>query len=158
MSYNQPSRYDLEKREGWDTIARTVPSLNFKSEWDIKIIPPFAGAVARFRVLYKGKDLSVYLDSNDSLGCVGEPYWELYPYNGDTLRFLMNDTEELMAAIEEEINRGKDPLLEISGIIASCEMECNYISDNNGHCMDDDINHEITNAYNDIKRILEGVK
>jgi len=43
---------------------------------------------------------SIYLDSHDRLGCVGEPYWEVYPCDGDTGRCLKAEIAELLKLIE----------------------------------------------------------
>lgn len=84
-----------------------IPYLPFKQGWLIKIIPPFAGAVARFLVS-KGdnveKYVSVYLDCYSQLGIHESPYWEVYPYNGDTFRCDMNEVNSLIDAIECSLN------------------------------------------------------
>lgn len=59
-----------------------IPSFNLPRNWKIKVIPPFAGAVARFQLTSpKGKIYSVYLDAYNALGYYGKdvPYWEVYP-------------------------------------------------------------------------------
>jgi len=78
-----------------------IPSLHFKQEWNVKIIPPFGGAIARFWIDYNGRHISCYLDCYDELGYYGEPYWEIYPYQDDVWRCGMMETEELMEKIEE---------------------------------------------------------
>ena len=45
-----------------------VQKLNFKEHWDVRIIPPFLGALVRFWVYNKDKKASVYLDVENSLG------------------------------------------------------------------------------------------
>lgn len=77
-----------------------IPYLQFPQEWKIKIVPPNM-AVVRFIVEHNNKRISVYLDCYDILGCVGEPYWEIYPYEEDTFRCLMNETDELLEAIKK---------------------------------------------------------
>jgi len=99
---NYLERAKIERDEKWNEILQQVPALNFDKEWGIKIIPPLAGAVARFHVEKDGKHLcSVYLDWYDKLGCVGEPYYELCPFENDTKRYLLNETEELINDIRE---------------------------------------------------------
>ena len=83
--------------------AGKIPSLKFPIDWNITIIPPFAGAMVRFRVSKDncpGKEVSVYLDCDDSLGSVGQPYWEIYPFKEDVGRFFLDETEELLDAID----------------------------------------------------------
>jgi len=88
-----------------------IPTINFKPDWDVKIIPPFGGAVVRF-IVTKGKArVSVYLDCYDLIGIYGEPYWEIYPgyfytekdgdiVYEDTMRYDMKDTSGLIKGIE----------------------------------------------------------
>lgn len=92
-----------EKIQGHDKWFKEMPSINFPSKWAVKITPPSAGAIVRFRV-YSGKaEVSVYLDCYDRLGYFGAPYWEVYPHSEDVFRCEMNDTESLLKAIEESI-------------------------------------------------------
>lgn len=83
--------------------SKEIPALKFPSDWNITMVPPFGGAMVRFcvtRDAYPGKSISVYLDCDDSLGCVGRPYWEIYPFKGDTCRFFLNETDELLNGID----------------------------------------------------------
>ena len=98
----------LEKNHEWDKWANEIPFISFSADWEVKIIPPFLGAIVRFCVRQKGNHdggCSVYLDCYDRLGFFGEPYWELYPHNGDVFRCPMNDTESLLNAIKETLTR-----------------------------------------------------
>lgn len=81
--------------------SKRIPPLHFKYEWNVKIIPPFSGAIARFFIEYNERHISCYLNCYDELGCYGEPYWEIYPYQDDVWRCGMMETEELMKKIEE---------------------------------------------------------
>jgi hypothetical protein len=99
-------RTRLEWAESWKALSLEIPSLTFPQGYEVKIIPPFAGAVARFYVGKPGtaKWVSVYLDWFDRLGCVGQPYWELYPnQEGDTERFLLQETAELMLRVKAAV-------------------------------------------------------
>ncbi len=107
--YLDTQRRDVEEQENWRGIAHDIPTLRFKPEWSIKIIPPVGGAMIRFTVKHKDITLSIYYDVYDRLGWVGEPYWELYPIEGmdsdtkDDLyprRYLKDETEELLEEIE----------------------------------------------------------
>lgn len=94
-------RCKVEKDHEWHKWINEIPWLQFPSGWLVRPVPPFGGAVARFHVK-KGDDfVSIYLDCYDQLGIVGEPYWEVYPYQGDCARFLMNDTDGLLKCIQE---------------------------------------------------------
>jgi len=98
-------RSDVEHNENWNKIIPEIPTLKFKQEWDVKIIPPFAGAIIRFMIFKEGVQVcSVYLDWYDRLGMCGEPYYELYPFENDVKRYSLNETEELLKDIEDLFN------------------------------------------------------
>lgn len=63
--------------------------------------------------------LSMYIDMDDSLGCVGEPYMEIFIYSlNDTVRIKLSEISEYQDMIElEEIARTK--LLALKQEIAS---------------------------------------
>ena len=91
----------------WDKWREKIPFINFPERFEVKIIPPFGGAVARFQIRdkeYEDTWVSVYLDCYDLLGYYGEPYWEIYPYNEDIYRCGMNETDELIKAITHSID------------------------------------------------------
>ena len=101
----EEKRREVEWQENWREWWENAPKLKFKEEWEVKIIPPTQGAMIRF-VVFKGeKRVSVYLDTMDRLGCMGRPYFEIYPYEDDVKRYLLDETEEMMNDIEEELNR-----------------------------------------------------
>lgn len=93
------ARCKIESLEKWRENALVIPFIQFKPEWEIKIIPPFTGAMIRFIVKYNDKTVSVYLDFFDNLGCYGEPYWEVFPVHDDTARHKMNDVSGLLESI-----------------------------------------------------------
>ena len=98
-------RTEVERDYEYSKWNRDIPFLQFDKDWQVKVIPPFGGAVARFCVKYEKAWVSVYLDCYDSLGYVGVPYWEIYPYDDDdTFRCGINETDELINAIRESIN------------------------------------------------------
>lgn len=41
--------------------ANELPALHFDKEWDVKIIPPFAGAIIRFWINYNIKNGILYV-------------------------------------------------------------------------------------------------
>lgn len=100
-------RHDLESAEQWMLVRSKMPTLKFKSDWEVQIIPPFAGAMVRFVVRKpNGASISVYCDFYEKLGYFGAPYWEAYAFEqGDDhdwpQRFALEETEELLKAIEE---------------------------------------------------------
>jgi hypothetical protein len=94
--------------------CKEIPYINFKEEWKVKIIHPFCAATVRFLVAEEGKEgnrVSVYLDCYSMLGCMDEPYWEVYPYDGDTFRCKMNDTKALLDAIKHSLKN--DPYVNL---------------------------------------------
>lgn len=87
-----------------------MPALQFPADWQVKIIPPFGGALIRFTVEGPKDWISIYLDACDALGCVGQAYWEMYPNaEGDAERFLLNETDELFAAIQRALDAQNEP-------------------------------------------------
>jgi hypothetical protein len=102
---NSIDRYTIEHDEKWREISKDIPELKFPEGWGIRIIPPFAGAISRFVVNCGEAKVSVYLDFYDALGIVGEPYWEIYPYEDDTARYLLNETDELINGIRQSIDQ-----------------------------------------------------
>lgn len=105
-------RLRLERSENWSYVVAEVPSINFDSEWNVTVVPPFGGAMVRFKVEYMGARVSVYLDTKDRLGCYGSPYWEIYPFEDDIARVDMKDTGELIDLIKQSL---ADQIYEIRG-------------------------------------------
>jgi len=99
-------RLEVEAHQKWYEEIQDIPFINFPAEWGIKIIPPFGDACVRFVVIFPtGEEKSVYLDTRETLGYFGGPYWEVYPYNGDVGRCSRDDVESLLIMIgmtEEE--------------------------------------------------------
>lgn len=92
---------EMEKTFEWKKWTDEIPFIKFPKDWEVKIIPPFAGAVVRFLVnTPKRKRISVYLDCYENLGYFGGPHWEVYPDKDDNnARFAMSDTEGLLKCI-----------------------------------------------------------
>lgn len=96
------ARARLENEEKWSDIK--IPPLRFPEGWAIQLVPPFAGAVARFIATNThGAKVSVYYDAHGALGACDTPYWEAYPIGGATVadeddpsRFFGDDTTDLI--------------------------------------------------------------
>jgi len=107
-------RYHVEAEQDWKGEIVRIPWLHFRGDWQVRIIPPFGDAVIRFQVILPSGTLkSVFMDSRNSLGIWGdlnhpEPYWEVYPYQGDVGRCDINDTIMLMEMIQDETNGEQD--------------------------------------------------
>lgn len=103
-------RYELELAEGWDEIREQAPYLQFPADWEVRLLPPFNGAVCRFTARLKGQTdcgVSVYLDWHENLGCFGgKPYWEAYPIGDSPERFALEEVSDLIKAIDAEL-RGR---------------------------------------------------
>ena len=93
----------------WEKWTKEIPYINFPERFEVKIIPPFTGAVIRFLVRdkeYPSVNVSVYLDCYEILGIYGSPYWEIYPYiDGDTYRCGINEIDELLQVITKSIDK-----------------------------------------------------
>lgn len=95
-------RVNVERNQKWMEELEHIPFIQFPADWKIQVIPPFGDAVVRFRVqLPCGTEKSIYLDSRDSLGCFGEPYWEVYPVQDDVGRCERADIEQLLTLIAD---------------------------------------------------------
>lgn len=99
----EQARMDVERLDDWRGWIEKIPFIQFPSDWMIKVIPPFGGAIARFLVMKGNKRVSIYLDAYSRLGCSDDPYWEVYPHEDDVFRCSMEDTESLLKAITESL-------------------------------------------------------
>ena len=101
------ARMLIEKKMEYDRWYEEIPFIKFPASWEVKIIPPFGGAVVRFRVRNaRGKEISVYLDCYDNLGHCGAPYWEIFPNaEGDISRYPMRGVDELLDGIKRSFRR-----------------------------------------------------
>jgi hypothetical protein len=101
---------DIRRLFEWDRWMIEIPSLQFPSDWKVRIIPPFGGAIIRFIAIdTKGSEVSVYLDAYDQMGSMGKkPYWEIHPdESGDCTRYWMNETAELIEGIQKSFDTRK---------------------------------------------------
>ena len=84
-------------------ILEQYPYLRFPSTWEVAVTSPYPYAEVRFLVRKRGSDklgVSVYLDTDGSLGTSRTPYWEIYPYcDGNTRRFSLGEEEKMLRAI-----------------------------------------------------------
>lgn len=100
-------KYDiLRETKKW---VKELPALHFEKEWDVKIIPPFGGAIIRFHINHNGKHVSVYFDAYSELGWMKDedgnpiPYFEYY--NGeDTCRYYIDEADQMMKDIKKYLN------------------------------------------------------
>lgn len=97
----------------WDHNG-LLPSFNFKEEWNVKIRPPFGGAIIRFAIEYQNKWVSVYLDASCALGSVRDlntsepiPYFECYN-RVDCFRYTLDEVDEMKKDIEEFLEGKED--------------------------------------------------
>jgi hypothetical protein len=101
------SKYEkLQESREW---SKKIPALHFEREWDVTIIPPFAGAVIRFCINYNNKHVSVYFDGYSELGYMFDedekpiPYFEYYD-GEDCHRYYIDESEQMMNDIKEFLN------------------------------------------------------
>lgn len=99
--------HEMEGSFEWEKWRNEIPFIPIYKDWEIKVIPPFCGAVVRFLVREPGgDDISVYLDCYDVLGCFGSPYWEIYPAaDGDVERYKMEDVDGLLDGLERALEK-----------------------------------------------------
>lgn len=105
---NLNDRYNIERNENWRDWAVKIPAMRFDSDWDVGIVPPFMGALARFWVAKGEKAVSVYFDAFSYLGYMFDddgnpiPYYEVLM--DDTKRYMIDETEKMMADIRAYLN------------------------------------------------------
>jgi hypothetical protein len=101
-----PQRLDVERHEEWHKVD--IPELEFPAGWKVKLVPPFAGAMARMVITNQhDAKVSVYFDAHGALGAMDQPYWETYPVGGtlyphegeDTSRYLCGEEAQMLADI-----------------------------------------------------------
>ncbi len=106
-------RSHVEAKEEWRTKwAKEIPYLRFDNDWEVKIIPPFAGALARFIVKKGDKIVSVYFDGYSQLGYMYDkndnpiPYFEIYPSTneGGVKRYYIDQADEMINDIRIILN------------------------------------------------------
>ncbi len=96
-------RYKIEEVEKWKDFTVSMPFIKFPPDWEIQMMAPFNGALARFRVkLPSGAEKSIYFDAHNALGYMDGPYWEVYPHQGDVGRCYQHDVAELLKMIADE--------------------------------------------------------
>ena len=111
--YIDLNRSKVEHNEKWREWCEKIPALRFDPDWDVKIVPPFGGAIARFTAAKGDRHVSVYLDVYSELGFMYDnagdpiPYYEVYD-GGDTPRFYLNETDEMMEYIRSVLNGGNN--------------------------------------------------
>lgn len=79
--------------------AQHMPTLYFPSHWGVMVLPPWGGATVRMYIKSGDKTVSVYLDCDDNLGYMGEPYWEVYDGYNETRCCLAEGAEALLDLI-----------------------------------------------------------
>ena len=99
----------VEQMQGFRNWSNKLPYFHFDKEWNVKIIPPFAGAVIRFAIDYNGKHVSVYFDAYSRLGWMYDeneepiPYFEYYD-GEETHRYWLEESEQMMNDIRNFLN------------------------------------------------------
>ena len=93
---------EVEKIQEYDKWNAELPFLKLKNSWTIKVRPPCTGAIVRFNIKCKDKEVSVYFDAYDRLGYCRSPYFEVYPLCGkhDVFRFLLKEHEKMLLMID----------------------------------------------------------
>lgn len=109
MSLVDRNKEKIKLDRVWKATISKIPTLNFKEDWDVKVIPCFGGVVARFITAKNGKEISVYLDMfGQEGGQYGEPYWEAYHMNNNNgehpERFDIDDTRGLLDYISKVLD------------------------------------------------------
>ena len=106
----------------WVDLAMKIPELNFDSSWNVRIIPPFTGALIRFMVCKGDKYCSVFLNvtkerpSERHLFYLVDFWWGVIEHTESDCQLSMlskkhdyyvpmNEVEELMDTIKTIMER-----------------------------------------------------
>jgi len=109
------ARTTIEQKEKWRDWGKKLPALKLDPDWEIKVIPPFGGALARLVVLKGEMRVSVYFDAYARLGGMYDlengnpiPYWEIYPApkgaNDCIKRYFLGEEPEMLEDIRKVLN------------------------------------------------------
>lgn len=98
-------RVQIECEQEWDRVRDELPWFSFPAHLQVKVIPPFMGALARFLVKNPetGDLASVYYDEWGMLGA-DKQYWEVYVH-GETTRFDRDDVVAMTNFIDNQLTR-----------------------------------------------------
>lgn len=94
--------YELEERMEYHKWFTCLPFIQWPPHYLIKVTPPFAAKVIRFRLKTTDTphELSIYLDGYNYSGCMPWPHYEVYGGLGDdTSRCKWDDVEELLRLV-----------------------------------------------------------
>ena len=109
MIKDEHDRSVIEHNEEWRGWCNRIRPFRFDSDWDVRIIPPFGGAITRFTITKGDKHVSVYLDVFSRLGLMYDetgdavPYYEVFD-GENTPRFLLDKVDEMMSYIRTVLN------------------------------------------------------
>ena len=102
-------RVKVEQEYHYREWSNKLQALHFDKEWDVKIIPPFGGAIIRFTISHNKKGVSVYFDAYSELGWMYDdkeepiPYFEYYD-GDDTYRYTLDEADQMMEDIRKFLN------------------------------------------------------
>ncbi len=102
------NNWEIDRDDKWLEWECKIPELNFDSSWNVRIIPPFAGALIRFKVFKGDKYCSVFLDVFNNLGWQKKAYWGVLSYTDDEYEIAMDNVEELMKVIKSIVDGGDE--------------------------------------------------
>ena len=112
IPYLENERAAIESKEHWKEWINKMPAFHFEPDWDVYVIPPFGGAMARFKIKKGSRWVSVYFDVFSRLGYMVDhenkplPYFELYPWGNDIKRYYIDEVDELMQDIHTVLDGG----------------------------------------------------
>lgn len=102
-------RLEVEREQRWREEAATMPFIELRAGWKIKVMPPFGDTVIRYKIeLPSGLEKSVFFDSRCSIREYRDkagklvPYWEVWPVAGKLGRCEKDDINTLIRLIAHE--------------------------------------------------------
>ena len=99
----QRMREVVEKKERWYRHIEDIPYLNFPIVWNVKIIPPFGGALVRFLIMYNNKEITIKLSDLGYDMFYRGLVWEVHGLNKN-LTFKLGKSKEMLATITKALS------------------------------------------------------
>ena len=107
---NVIERSNVERDESWRELSNEIPFIKFKAHWEVRVIPPWAFALARFNVRDSSKEdkryCSIYLDCFTMMDDLNGSFWEVFlcGVGGDEPeRFDLSDVQGVVDCIDRKL-------------------------------------------------------
>lgn len=113
---NVTERANVERDESWRELSNKIPFIKFKEHWEVRVMPPWCFALARFNVRDSNKKdspyCSIYLDILTSMQGMDGCFWEVCTLDvAEPERFELLDVEGVVDCIDRQLKLANMPLV-----------------------------------------------